>query len=171
MADHFVPAGGTALVYSWLKTLTEPDLDPLFWAALDQPLRLCLAQAWMMNNGYAGSAEHDVVAEQLSRVMSPHALSSRLLADTLAHMREVYADVGDAPALVDVTDLVGIDMELVVITSEDFVGEYVAGAQIAAHCFVTKLSEGDWRIAANARRLPIPGWPPTEELIPGLAIG
>lgn len=170
MADNFIPAGGTALVYSWLNTLVDTDPGPLFWAALDQPLRLCLAQAWMMNNGYSASPERDVVAEQLSRVLSDHPLSSKLLADTSAHMREVYSDLGEAPALVDVTDLVGMDMELVVITSEDFVGDYPAGAQIPVHCFVTKLTDGEWRIAANARRMPVPGWPPTENSIPGLAI-
>jgi len=78
-------------------------------------------------------------------------------------MREVYADLGEAPALVDVTDLVGMDTELVVITAEDFVSDYPAGAHIPAHCFVTRLTDDEWRIAADARRMPVPGWPPTEK--------
>jgi hypothetical protein len=170
MADNFEPAGGTALVYSWLGALAKPDPGPLFWAALDQPLRLCLVQGWMMNRGFGISSDRDLVAEQLSHAQSTHTLAGKLLADVAQHMREVYADLGDAPALVDVTDLVGVDMELVVVTSEEFAGDYPAGAQIPVHCFVTRLIDGGWRIAANARRLPVPGWPPTEVPIAGLSI-
>jgi hypothetical protein len=62
-------------------------------------------------------------------------------------------------------------MELVVLTAPDHIGWYPKGAQIPAHTFITRLEADDWLIAALSRRLPVPGWPPIEEVIPGLSVG
>lgn len=170
MTDGFTMAGGTQLVFAWLEDLVAPTPGMLFWSALDHP-GLALTQAWMMNYGHDVAADRNVNAEQLSEVVSTHPFFAQMLADTITQMREVYADLDGRPALVDVTDLVGVDMELVVLTSDEFAGNYPAGARIPAHCFITRLVEGEWRIAATARRIPIPGWPPTEDTVPGLSVG
>jgi len=93
-----------------------------------------------------------------------------MLADLTDHWTAVYSDLEGRPCLVGVTDLVDLDMELVVVTSELFVGEYSTGGQIPAHSFITHWVDGEWRIAATARRLPEPGWPPTERIVPGLVV-
>lgn len=36
--------------------------------------------------------------------------------------------------------------------------------------FITRLEADTWLIAALARRLPVPGWPPAEMTVPGLHI-
>jgi hypothetical protein len=54
------------------------------------------------------------------------------------------------------------DLEKVIITGPEHVGEFEAGAQIPAHTFITRFDGEMWIIAALARRLPVPGWPPTE---------
>ncbi|WP_432973595.1 hypothetical protein [Dactylosporangium sp. CA-233914] len=43
-------------------------------------------------------------------------------------------------------------------------GRIEADTALLAHRFVTRLIGGDaWVIAATAARLPVPGWPPTEQ--------
>lgn len=170
MAEGFTMAGGTQLVFAWLEEVVAPKPGMLFWSALDQPLRLALTQAWMMNCGHDVASDRNVSAQQLSEVVSTHPLFAQMLADTITQMRSVYADLDGRPALVGVTDLVALDMELVVLTSNEFAGDYPGGASIPAHCFITRLVEGEWRIAATARRIPIPGWPPTEAIVPGLSV-
>lgn len=63
---------------------------------------------------------------------------------------------------------VGVDMELVILTEPQHIGYVEANTPMMAHSFIVRRRDHDWVIAALARRLPIPGWPPTEQDISGL---
>lgn len=152
-------------MYAWLTGLRDADGDAL-WFALDDNLRLCFAQGWLMTTGRDEVGKRDKRAAALTRGV--HKLYPRMLQYLLEHWRHVYGDLGYKPALIDATDLVGPDMELVMFTSDEFAGPYSAGGQIPAHSFITHYVDGTWKIAATARRLPVPGWPPTEQEIAGL---
>ena len=93
-----------------------------------------------------------------------------MLSVYVEHWRGVYADLKCKPCLVvGANELVGIYMEMVIVTSEEYVGEYPdPHPGVPGHTFLTRLIDDEWFIAANSRRLPRPGWPPTEEEIPGL---
>jgi len=86
-------------------------------------------------------------------------------------LQSVYSAVDGKPCLVGTTETVGVDLELIVFSSEEHVGPYEPGEPLAAHSFITRhVGEGEWVIAANARRMPVPGWPPTEQTLSGLLI-
>lgn len=161
-----MPAGGTAVVYKWLTDLENPEGTEL-WDPLDENLRLCFAQGWLMTTGRDEPKTRDQHADALVR--GDHEFFSKMLRDLVNHWRQVYRDLNYEPALIDATDLVGPDMELVMFTSDEFAGgPYSAGDRIPAHSFVTHYIDGGWKISATARRLPVPGWPPTEQAIAGL---
>lgn len=153
------------MVYAWLTGLQDADCHEL-WFALDDNLRLCFAQGWLMTTGRDDLAKRDKLAAALAGGV--HELFPEMLQHLVKHWRHVYADLNCQPALIGATDLVGPDMELVMFTSDEYAGPYPAGARIPAHSFITHYVNGAWKIAATARRLPIPGWPPTEQEVAGL---
>lgn len=172
-ADDFVPGGGTALVLEWLTRIVEPNPPvELIWGSLDGPLRLANAQSWLMatDEAAANGARRDAVAEQLAARESTHPRFGEFFDALLARYRGVYSEVDGKPCLVGATETVGVDLELVVFSSEHYVGRHEAAEPFPAHSFITRhIGNGEWVIAANARRIPVPGWPPTE-VLPGLLI-
>jgi predicted nucleic acid-binding protein len=173
-AQQFVAGGGTALVFEWLTRVAEPDPPvELIWGSLDDGLRLSNAQSWLLRTGEvtADGPDRDVHAAQLSARQSSHPLFERFYRSLVAHYQDVYRDIGGKPCLVGATETVGVDLELIAFSSEEHVGTYAPGEPLPAHSFITRHVGGDeWVIAANARRMPVPGWPPTERVLPGLLI-
>jgi len=159
--------GGVAVVTNWVDELHGSSPGRGLWASLDDSLRLALAQGWVLYE--AGEADQ-VMAEALARRDSVHPDFSAMLDAFIQQWRSVYGALQSGYGVLGRTTLVGVNMELVVLTSPEYVGEVPAGgAQVPAHSFITRLADrGAWTIAALARRLPVPGWPPTEEVIPGL---
>jgi predicted nucleic acid-binding protein len=173
-AQQFVVGGGTALVFEWLTRIAEtnPPVE-LIWGSLDDPLRLCMAQSWLLGTGEitADHPQRDAQAEQLAARKSTHPLFEQFYRWLVAHYQNVYSAIDGKPCLVGATETVGVDLELIGFASEEYVGSYEAGQPFPAHTFITRhVGEGKWVIAANARRMPVPGWPPTEQVLPGLLI-
>lgn len=170
----FVPGGGTGLVFDWLTRIAEPDPPvEVIWGGLDAPLRLARAQSWLLETGHAtgDDPQRDTEAGQLSALDSTHPLFEEFYRWLVAHYQHVYGAIDGKPCLVGATETVGVDLELVMFASEEHVGPYEAGVPLPAHTFITRhIGDGTWVIAANARRMPVPGWPPTEEVLPGLLI-
>lgn len=173
-AQRFIAGGGTALVFEWLTRIAEPNPPvELIWQSLDDPLRLANAQTWLLATGAVADddAHRDAQAAQLSARDSTHPLFGQFYRSLVAHYQDVYRDIGGQPCLVGTTETVGIDLELIVFSSEDHVGTYAPGESFPTHSFITRHTGGeDWVIAANARRMPLPGWPPSEQALPGLLI-
>lgn len=76
----------------------------------------------------------------------------------------------NARGVVNQVNTVAPDMEAVVITGPEHVGRFEAGEHILAHTFITRLVGEVWVIAATARRLPQPGWPPTERDVSAFSV-
>ena len=171
---EFVPGGGTALVFDWLTHVAEPNPPvELIWGSLDAPLRLANAQSWLLGTGHVGADDplRDTEAELLSALASTHPLFEEFYHWLVAHYQHVYRAIDGKPCLVGATETVGVDLELVMFASEEHVGPYEAGVPLPVHTFITRhVGDGKWVIAANARRMPVPGWPPTEQVLPGLLI-
>jgi hypothetical protein len=170
VTEEFVPSGGAALALEWATRVLDDDAPlSLLWESLDYPLRLSYAQNWVMGHPeLAEGGDRDQVAHDLAAIPSPHLAFSELFQALRAHWRNSYGPLGGEPCLVGMSDVVGMDMELTAFTSNEYVGE--APDEFPVHCFITRLVDGEWRIAALSRRLPVPGWPPTEEIVPGLRI-
>jgi len=172
MTDEYQPPGGSGTVFAWLDTLCGESPYDRMWQWLDDNLRLVYAQQWLLGPGAAfiGTAGREAAALERA-VPLPSVLDFEdMLGAYVEHWRGVYADLKCKPCLVvGINELVGVDMEMVVVTSEEYVGEYPDPLPgVPAHTFLTRLIDDEWFIAANSRRLPRPGWPPTEEKIPGL---
>jgi len=173
-AQRFVLGGGTELVFEWLTRIAEtnPPVE-LIWGSLDDPLRLCMVQSWLLGTGEvtADDPRSDAGAKQLSARESTHPLFERFYRWLVAHYQHVYRAIDGKPCIVGMTETVGVDLELIAFGSKEYVGSYGPGEAFPAHSFITRhVGEGRWVIAANARRMPVPGWPPTEQILPGLSI-
>ena len=173
---EFVPGGGTGLVFEWLTRLAEPNPPAeLIWGSLDAALRLANVQSWLLGTGKvtADDPERDLHAEQLSGRDGTHPLFDEFYDWLIAHYQHVYREIDGKPCLVGATETIGVDLELVMFASEEHVGPYEAGTPLPVHTSITRHvgdRDGEWGIAANARRMPVPGWPPTEQVLPGLLI-
>jgi hypothetical protein len=154
-------------VCRWVHELYDDKPSRVLWTSLDDRLRLALAQGWVL--GMVGAPDDDL-AEDLAADDSDNRHFAAMFDAFVDHWRSVYSTLRHGVGVSNQVDLVGADMELVVLTAPEHIGRYPKGAQIPAHAFVTRLEADDWLIAATARRLPVPGWPPTEEAIPGLSI-
>ncbi len=173
-AQQFVVGGGTAVVFEWLTRIADanPPVE-LIWGSLDDPLRLAMAQSWLLGTGEvtADDPQRDFQAQQLSARKSSHPMFEQFYSWLVARYQSVYRAVDGKPCLVGTTEAVGVDLELIAFSSEGYVGSYGPGEPLPAHSFITRhVGEGEWVIAANARRMPVPGWPPTEQVLPGLLI-
>ena len=160
MNEGFVLAGGTDVVLRWLEELREGPTGRFAWDTLDDDLRLCEAQGWLCAHGYGNTPDRDDVAAALAR--GEHALFAEMFAERAAALRSLYDWLEGRPGVIDKSDVVDVDMELVVLTCDNGEGHYDAGTPFRVSSFITHLVDGEWRIAARGRRLPVPGWPPME---------
>jgi hypothetical protein len=159
--------GGLSVVSRWVADLYHARNGRVLWCVLDDKLRLALSQGWILD---ALDQVDDVLAASLSVEDSTSRHFDTMLDDLIVSWRSAYEMIREDFGVWCDTTFVGVDMELVVLTSPEHSGYHPAGAAIPAHSFITRLRGHEWKIAALARRLPVPGWPPTEETIPGLGI-
>jgi len=165
-SDHC--PNGAETVVKWLRLMQGSSSNgPALWGMLDDPLRLALAQGWVL---YASDEADDDLAEALADEDSTGPEFDAMIEALIQHWQNVYVALREEIGILRQTDIVGVDMELIVLTGPEYIGEARTNISIPAHCFVVRYEDEEWRIAALARRLPVPGWPPTEEVIPGLGV-
>jgi hypothetical protein len=157
---------GADIVIAWLGLVHGAvDTDLALWRMLDDPLRLSLTQGWVLHQ--TKNVDEDL-AEDLAADDSDNPKFNLMLEALTEHWRRVYTALSGEIGVLHQINIVGVDMELVVLTGPEYIG--LAQGPIPAHCFVVRFEDDEWRIAALARRLPVPGWPPTEQVIPGLGV-
>ena len=154
MTDEYQPPGGSGTVFAWLDTLCGESPYDRMWQWLDDNLRLVYAQQWLLGPGAAfiGTAGREAAALERA-VPLPSVLDFEdMLGAYVEHWRGVYADLKCKPCLVvGINELVGVDMEMVIVTSEEYVGEYPDPLPgVPAHTFLTRLIDDEWFIAATA---------------------
>ncbi|GAA3044438.1 hypothetical protein [Actinokineospora globicatena] len=153
------------VVSEWLDGLFDGTPVRQLWPLFSPSLRTIYAQQWLY---LQGRDRNDGVVKALSLEDANGTLAQQMFSDYSAHWKSVYSDLSSGHAFWDKADLVGPDMEIVVAFARIHQGFYSAGKSLPAHSFIVIFDEGIWRIAALARRIPVPGWPPTEQIIPGL---
>ncbi|MGL5824006.1 MAG: hypothetical protein ACRCYU_04095 [Nocardioides sp.] len=165
-ADPVPEPGGLKVINEWLDELYTTAPGRRLWAILDDRLRLTLAQGWLLGHG----GPDDDLAEDLADYDAAGQLFDQMFVDLIQHWRSAYAGLRHGRGVMDRAILVGADLELVVLLAPEYIGDYPDGARVPGHSFITRLEADEWLIAALARRLPVPGWPPTEESISWLPI-
>lgn len=162
------------MVDQWFTALQRDETARLTWLLLDQPLRLALVQAWMLNQVRAGNLDlarrdRDDLAHALAPRDASHPLFEAMITDQITHWRRVYADICDEGGIRSDTGVlhadrpVGPDLELLVLPLPgEAYGEVTTDRLVRAHNLVTRFIGNAWIIAALSRGLPVPGWPPTE---------
>jgi hypothetical protein len=89
-------------------------------------LRLALAQGWILT---VEDSEDDHLAEDLAGLSPESDRFEEMLGYLIARWRKVYADLKSGSGVLNQVNLVGVDMELVVLTSPDCIGTFDAGTQ------------------------------------------
>ncbi len=101
-AAQFQIGGGTELVFRWLTELAsdEPAVG-LIWGMLDDPLRLAMAQSWLLGSGQVNidDTRRDETAQALSAADGLHPLFAPMYAWLLGHFRHVYSTIDGNPCL------------------------------------------------------------------------
>jgi len=110
----------------------------------------------------------DDLAEDLADDETNNPQFTTMLEFLVDRWRTVYADLQGEFGVFDRAFIVGVDMELIILAGTEYIGEVPAGTPIPGHCFIIRFENDAWKIAALARRIPIPGWPPSEQVVPGL---
>jgi hypothetical protein len=158
---------GVDTIVRWVKAVHELNPRRTLWTTLDDRLRLALAQGWVLHS--VGNPDDDT-AEDLADEDTDNPQFPIMLEQLARRWQSVYAALQGEIGVADRTTLIGIDMELIVLTGPEHIGPVRAGVAIPAHCFIIRFENEEWKLAALARRLPIPGWPPTEQVVAGLEI-
>jgi hypothetical protein len=167
-----VDPGGLDVVGRWVERLYAPYPGDELWSALDITLRVALAQGWILD---VGAEPDDLLVAQLAVAAPTGTVAEDMLDDLIEDWRTVYQDLADGFGRLDQIVVVGVDLELVALASARYIGRHTAGAVIPVHEFVTRLSDStvasgrrpSWSIAAFGAWLPVPGWPPGRQMLPG----
>jgi hypothetical protein len=149
------PPAGAGVVTGWLRDLFAERPPPGLWSVLDEPLRLALAQDWIWDRGYVD----DHAAHALAEARPEHDEFAELSGALVTRWRDRYAGLRGDRRVVGGTRVLGVDLELVLVTG----GGGAADGDAPPRPFVTRYTAGGWLIAATGRHLPVPGWPPSEE--------
>lgn len=177
MTDENVPPPPASLgtIFDWFAALQDDQRSLMTWLLLDQPLRLALAQMWIWNQLDVDALDmvgrnRDDLAHALTPRDASHPLFPSMLEAHVARWRSTYQAICNGGGVRDDTGVlhawnpVGVDLELVVLTLPGEVeGVLAEGRGVRSHRFVSRLTNGSWTIAALAGRMPIPGWPPSEQ--------
>lgn len=147
------------VVGRWIDDLFAAQPPIALWAALDEPLRLALAQGWIWSRGYVD----DHAAHAMAEPWPDHAEFDEMFGALVEQWRYRYADLRGGFGIVGGTRVAGVDTEMVLITDTASAGESPPDVTVRVQPFLTRFTGGEWLIAATGRRLPIPGWPPTED--------
>jgi len=160
MAAHntYFPHSSDAVAF-WLESLRCRSGRDL-WAVLDDDLRLAVAQEYVLD---ITGAPDDSMAAELSARDSWHPHFRRMVDGLVSRWRQTHRALAAPIAYPYRCVPVGCCLEVLVTHGQSPSG--VAEPSL----FITRFGEDfGWCVAATNERLPVPGWPPTDWVIPQL---
>jgi len=153
------------VVSFWAEGLYGGGVRDL-WKALDPELRLAIAQAYILRSD---GPPDDRAATALAARDSQDWHFKKMITEVSWSWRRVYVGLSDGVVFPEEAMRVGADMEHVAAYGREGAGSAQTGEWAKPHSFITRYNDGyGWLIVATGRKLPIPGWPPTEWTIPQL---
>ncbi|HLF43024.1 MAG TPA: hypothetical protein VJA46_05790 [Acidimicrobiia bacterium] len=167
-AAHLAPNGPAAIAGAWFAAIVDQAELASAWSLTDYPLRLALAQSWLMSTQTAfdeGSRDR-VAAEIADGIDSEY--WGEFVEWRLTRWREntFRAFVDHGWGLVSIPEMAGPDVEFVRMAQGGQVRELSAGEAELVQTLTLRLVNGSWLIAGIGRTLAVPGWPPTEHELP-----
>jgi len=178
MADDDLPpeqnvhVGGDAmgLVFRWLVSVFDEGDLPAVWHLVDDPLRLALAQSWLIleqDRAELSGESLDNVAREFTSEHPEHPLWPEFAHWRTVRWRSVLprfvTDVSSR-GFVSTPALIGVDLEAVLVAEALHAGslEFGAGEPLEVQRFLVRHTTNGTRLAGIGGVLPIPGWPPSE---------
>jgi hypothetical protein len=138
----------------------------VLWQVLDDDLRLATAQAFVLRQ--VGAPDDDAARA----LAAPHAdgpMFRTMMAAVLQRWRTVYAPLANGLVITHDPMPVGAGMEVVQARGNPGFGSRNTHAAHRTYVFITRYAYGrGWLLAATGPKLPVPGWPPGEWIIPQL---
>ncbi len=167
-AAHIAPGGPAEAGGAWFAAVVDRADLAETWAFTDIPLRLALAQSWLVHTGRAATdQDRDGAAETLANVPGSREwtdFAEWRLARWRNGILKPFVDGGWG--VVTIPEVVGPDLEFVRIALGGNARELQAGETVLAQTLTVRLIDGAWLVAGIGRTLAVPGWPPTEQELP-----
>jgi hypothetical protein len=157
---------GVEAVNDWIDAVLVSGDLPRAWSLMAQDFRLAVTQGLIM--GVAPERTGDNEFATALADAGPASAAFGPFAESLsAHWSTVYAGLADGFGYLDQSDPLAPGLELVVVVPGTEEREISAGEPVLVHSFIVEFDSERWLVAANARRLPVPGWPPSEKQLLG----
>lgn len=162
------PGGPAAAAGEWFAAIVDRADLVAAWALTDHPLRLALAQSWLMNTQQSvDDRSRDRVAAGIADGNGSD-YWGEFAEWRLTRWREQTFKpfVEQGWGLVSIPEMAGPDVEFVRLAPGRQGRELAAGEPVLVQTLTVRLVRGSWLMAGIGRTLAIPGWPPTEHDLP-----
>ena len=166
-ATFLGPGGPAVAAERWAHLVLDDGDLAAAWPLTDRPLRLALAQAWILN-GYTGPLRDgkDALAEALADGTS-HPLWWQLAGWRIHQWRTTtLASLLPGFCLVTVPEMPAPDVALVRLAPAAGIDAMESGRPFEVQTLTMRLVDQAWLVAGVGRSLPVPGWPPSEQDVP-----
>lgn len=163
----FLGAGGAAAAAAtWARfVLDDNNLDSA-WPLMDRPLRLALVQSWLLNAYTGPLRDKDMLAGVIEE--GGHPLWSKFAAWRMQRWHaETFAFLLPGWDVVSIPEAAGPDLEFVELTSATGGDAVEAGQPLTVQTLTMRFVDQRWLVGGIGRTLAVPGWPPSEQTLPG----
>jgi hypothetical protein len=158
------PPSSLHAIATWAEKVHHARDAREVWVPLDTELRTTIAQSFLLG---MNEQPDDVRAAALAARDSADPWFPEMLQRCARHWRRFYAFLAAGMPTASRSQPVGADMELTVVPTLAPSGEPDRGPVATSQAFITRhTGDRGWVIAALGHKLPVPGWPPTEWIIP-----
>ena len=160
------PSSSLEAIASWAGKVHSGGDPREVWVPLDTDLRTTIAQSFLLG---MNERPDDARAAALAARTSADPWFPDMLQRCARHWRRFYAFLAAGMPTASRSQPVGADMELTVVPTLAHSGAPDRGPAATSQAFITRLTDDrGWVIAALSHKLPVPGWPPTEWIVPHL---
>ena len=167
----FAPGGPALAGAAWFSAVVDRSDLERAWETTAWPFRLALAQAWLLATASSSEDEagqgRDVRAATVASGPPGEDWAS-FSAWRLERWRErtFRRFVEQGWGLVSLVEPVRPDVVLVRLGLGRDGRRIAPGERVVAQALTMQLVDGRWMVAGVGRALAVPGWPPTEEVLP-----
>jgi hypothetical protein len=133
---------------------------------MDQPLRLALVQSWLLNAYTGPLRDKDVLAGVIAE--AGHPLWAKFAAWQVQRWHaEAFPLLLAGWGVVSIPEAAAPDIAFVGLTSAGGGPPVEAGQPLTVQTLTMRSVDQRWLLAGIGRTVAVPGWPPSEQTLPG----